>query len=385
MGVVTLSVELSNRFVPLVGTPLSLYFKARLFVDPGARSGYTPFVVMLIDTSSSMVKEKKIRLAKEAVKRLITLMPRGSRVSIIAFDSSVREVAECRSLDEECRERMLARVSRLIAFGNTVLYRALSKGLEKLRELGGSNVIRRLIIVTDGIPTDVKEVKPYGELARKAGEEGVEIIAIGVGREYNEEVLEAIAVNSRGVMEHIEDPADIPKVVELYASRYSAIAFRDSYACVVPSAPVSTLEVFSAEQFERDGAKCVRLGALSAGETRRIYGRLTLTPQSIGELKLLKVELVADGEKVAEAVARVRVVERRAAAISEGAKREVASEALAVASIVRNDLEVARTVSVEDIGEEEVREALKTYIHAVEQEDRKVLTSLRTKTLKHLV
>ncbi|RLG83202.1 MAG: hypothetical protein DRO39_08720, partial [Thermoprotei archaeon] len=229
MGAVSLSVELSSRYLPQVDSPLNLYFKARISVSPGARRSYRPFVVALIDTSSSMVKEKKIRLAKEALKRLLVLMPPGSRVVTMAFDSKVREVAECRELDEECREKMIHKVSKLIAFGNTVLYRALSAALKKLEEQKDDKVVKRLVLVTDGIPTDVKEVRPYGELGRRAAEEDVEVVAIGVGREYNEEMLEAIAVNSRGVFEHIEDPSGIPKVVELYASRHSSIVFKNSY------------------------------------------------------------------------------------------------------------------------------------------------------------
>ena len=160
--------------------------------------------VIVVDTSNSMAGEK-LEFAAKAAEELALSLPRGNRLTVYKFSSNVVKVWE-----GEAGQRIEL---KLKPEPDTRLHTA----LRRIAKEHGKRPTK-LILLTDGEPTDKREPESYERLLP----DNVEVTAIGVGRDYNEIVLKRIADSNRGVFHHVDEPSEVPKLVsgevrEVYA------------------------------------------------------------------------------------------------------------------------------------------------------------------------
>jgi len=155
--------------------------------------------VILIDNSPSMIKDHKLDIAIAAANKLSYEIPPGNYLSIYLFSNDTEKVYEGPSGNPITLQNVKKGYT-------TNLHKALSKILQ---QLAYTQLPVRLIILSDGKPTDKRNVKDYEKLQVPPN---VQIISIGIGRDYNELILKRISDKGSGVYYHIEDPTQLPSV-----------------------------------------------------------------------------------------------------------------------------------------------------------------------------
>ncbi|HEU5368195.1 MAG TPA: VWA domain-containing protein [Ktedonobacterales bacterium] len=174
-------------------------------VMEGAVTGTIPLNLCLaIDRSSSM-RGEKLRAVKMALRALVKRLQPGDVLSVVAFDNRAEVIvrAEARQIPDV----MIAAIEQLHERGGTEIGQGLAKALEELDRFASQPIVSHLILLTDG--------QTYGdeerclELAQKAHEQGISITALGIGTEWNEELLDMIADVSEGSADYLEGANDI--------------------------------------------------------------------------------------------------------------------------------------------------------------------------------
>lgn len=167
-------------------------------LDPVAKAKPTTrHVALLIDTSFSMDGEK-IQNARSGVKQALQELDDDDYVSIVGFDSSVEIVVPMTRWDKVDQTDVEADIEAIEASNGTDIYKGLEKTHDQLVNNTPDNprAVKRIILLSDG--QDRYEPETYRDLAAEYDEDGLSIIAAGVGRAYEEAVILALANASGG-------------------------------------------------------------------------------------------------------------------------------------------------------------------------------------------
>ena len=172
-------------------------FKITLVAEKQAQATGFHHIIVL-DTSHSMAG-KKIDLAKQGAREYAGRIPGGNRTSFITFSDAVH------SYPETSVEKVLPEVK---ATGMTALYSALTAAFDIASKSGGQGWI---LLLTDGHPTDVTKPEAYSGLKIPAG---FKMVLFGIGEDYREDILKALADASGGLLYHITDASMLPNLMQ---------------------------------------------------------------------------------------------------------------------------------------------------------------------------
>jgi Ca-activated chloride channel family protein len=190
------------------------YVEARIhpLVPPGAAPAPEPpaairNIVFVLDRSGSMAGEPIQALRHALVAALNSLSDRDV-VSVVLFGSEVETAIEAQRRDKiGDLDRVLAQMEPA---GGAALYDALNQGAAQLRRSAGPGTINHLVLVTDGPPTKgPREFDDFSRLAGVFAQEGMTISTIGLGREFNEDLLAALARIGNGRFRYIDQPGKL--------------------------------------------------------------------------------------------------------------------------------------------------------------------------------
>lgn len=152
----------------------------------------------------------KLDVAIEAARRLLDsadLQP-DDRVTLIQFDDDSRVVARGQAGPD--RAALLAGIDSLARYsGGTQMGKGLRNAVEALRD--EDDAARTVLLLTDGLAVDETESRAAaGELAGLRAP----VVALGVGEEYNEDLLSDICSISLGKPYDLRDMTALPHIFE---------------------------------------------------------------------------------------------------------------------------------------------------------------------------
>lgn len=289
--------------------------------------GAIPNVVVLIDSSGSMMAEGKIDVAKDAAKHFIEGLEDVENISIITFSQECKTICRGMKKKEDADKKgvsdklldpdvvhrdkveMLDRISAIEARGGTALYDALSYAKD---EIGASALpeedrVDRIILLSDGTPTIGKSaLEDFENIAHELSEKDISVICGGIGGDYNEDILIALAENSRkGRWRHLKDNEDITALFETEANRINQTTM------IKPDLELSMVkgfelgDIYQAEpevsefkdmRFE-DGSYILPLGDVIKGEKQTYVAQLFYPKRPPGEFRIAQMELPDDIHK----------------------------------------------------------------------------------------
>ncbi|MBM4319032.1 MAG: VWA domain-containing protein [Deltaproteobacteria bacterium] len=153
-------------------------------------------VTLVLDKSGSMAGEK-IERAKQAARMALDRLHPEDIVSVVAYDDSVTVLVPATRAGD--RRAVLAGIEQLEAGGQTALFAGVSKGAQELRKFHDRQRINRLVLLSDG-QANVGPSTPaeLGALGASLGKEGIGVTTIGLGLDYNEDLMTQLALRSEG-------------------------------------------------------------------------------------------------------------------------------------------------------------------------------------------
>jgi Ca-activated chloride channel family protein len=173
--------------------------------------GMPAAICLLIDCSGSM-KGKKIEYARDAAAQLVDRLQTDDYLGMVAFSDGVDIISGFEKVSDLDIILLKGKIQRMTASGNTEMYRGLGAAYEQIMQLSktAGKVVRRVILLSDGKPTDKVPADEYARLAARMRQMGISIFTLGLGKDYNEDLLAGVAESSGGIWHHVASPADIP-------------------------------------------------------------------------------------------------------------------------------------------------------------------------------
>lgn len=254
-------------------------------------------VCILIDTSGSMSGER-LEYAKTGANELINRLGPSDYVTIVDFSDSPITVVS--STKVENKEEILAKISQIRVRGSTGLHAGLKSAYAELQKSTDVDSVKRIILLTDGHPTDVDDKSPlYPQLATKMRESGISIISLGISEGYNEHLLMLLSQNSNGSWYHITTPDTIPGIFSSEIVNMSTVLLTKPEISMTAIDGVELFDLMKAEpniheiQMQLlDGGYKIPLNDVALGIPQTIVGKIRAPIKPVGQYRFLKIDLL---------------------------------------------------------------------------------------------
>ena len=167
-------------------------------------------ICLLIDRSGSMEGDK-LDQAKIAANQVIDKLQPTDYVGVVTFGRKIDKVADLQQVQSMDIATCKRKIQDMQAEGTTELYKGLDTALQQILRAGKDvgNVVKRVILLSDGQPTDNVPDEEYTRLSRRMRELGISVQTVGIGPDYNEDLLGSIAEYSGGIWKHISSASEI--------------------------------------------------------------------------------------------------------------------------------------------------------------------------------
>lgn len=168
-------------------------------------------LALVIDRSTSMTGER-IEKAREAAILAINMLNAADTLSVVAYDDNAEVIIPATKVNN--KQALIAKIQQHIQpRGMTALFAGVSKGIGQVDKHLNREQVNRIILLSDGQantgPTSISELS---DLSRMAAKKGIAITTIGLGEDYNEDLMTAIAGYSDGNHVFVANSADLENV-----------------------------------------------------------------------------------------------------------------------------------------------------------------------------
>jgi Ca-activated chloride channel family protein len=249
---------------------------------------------VVLDRSGSMADEGKIEYAKRALYALIDQLREEDVFSIVIYDNVIQIL---RPAQRVCDKRELKRlVEQVYPRGTTNLGGGMMEGLRQVERNLDKEYVNRVILLSDGLAN--QGITDPSELQRIAGRyraRSISLTTMGVGLDYNENLMVGLAESGGGNYYFIESPHSLASIFRKEFNLLSCVAAQNASIELALGRGVRLLDVIGIE-YRREGKRyVVPLGDLYANDRRELTVEL-LVPEGTGSLTVARGVLHHDGK-----------------------------------------------------------------------------------------
>ena len=298
-GEVTLAHQVGKEFMPVTGGSQVAYvlIEARP-TDMMAQVRMPLNFALVLDHSGSM-KGAKLKNVKEAVKIVLDRLEPTDYVSVVIFDDTSQVIIP--SMPANDKPGMKAAIDQIRDAGGTTMSLGMIQGLNELRRWNIPNAINRMILLTDGVT--------YGDsdrcrqLARDAADTGISIYPLGIGADWDEDLLDSVGQLSGGMpAEFIRNPTDALSIFEQQLQSAVDVAIRNTTLIlrlpvgVSAKKAVKVLPIISdlGQSVLSDRQVVISLGDLEKDKPQSVLVELLIDPRPAGLFRIAQAELSYD-------------------------------------------------------------------------------------------
>ncbi len=301
-------VLLGRPRVPVLSSEQLVYALVELRPTATATMAALPLNLSLVLDRSGSMRGAKIERLREAVLAVLQGLQAQDTLSVVAFNNKARVLVPSQAATEGGKATISAEIRRLSADGGTNMAPAMEAALHELwqrvgPEPGGAGATRamhpavtRMLLLTDGITEKEKRCLDQADAARGMG---VPIVALGIGRDWNDKLLETIGERSGGSADYVRNADDIPRHFQRTVQQMQAVALTDAQLDVRNALGVTCRTVFRVHPLigrlataagSPDGRSLsAPLGEIAQGHGQTLLLELVVPPRPAGGYRVAQV------------------------------------------------------------------------------------------------
>ncbi len=170
-------------------------------------------LALVLDRSGSMAAEKKMDYARKAAAFAVEQLLPNDSVSVIAFDDQIDMIVPAGPVTNKAE--ILRKIATIGPRGSTALHAGWEIGARQTLEHKVLDGLNRVLLLSDGL-ANVGLTDPTAISGEVAGmnAKGVSTTTLGVGDDYNEDLMEAMARYGDGNYYFISDPVQLADIFQ---------------------------------------------------------------------------------------------------------------------------------------------------------------------------
>jgi Ca-activated chloride channel family protein len=329
-----------DREVVLRGSPQEVVVKIDLSAIAGKKkSRRTPLNLAVVLDKSGSMNGAKLEKTKQAAMQLVDRLAPNDIFSLVVFSDHAEVLASAQKVED--KESLREKIQSIRADGSTALYSGVKTGADQIQEYLSSKRINRVILLSDGLanigPSSPRDLRRLGS---QLSERGISVTTIGVGDDYNEDLMAALAEASDANYYYVKDTEKLPEIFAKELGEMLAVAARDVRIEIICPDGVKPLGFIGrAERFENQKAS-VNLSQFTTGQNRYLLLRCLVNGNK-PEVARVKVnytdELNGGTIELADDVAKIRYTEDRDAADKSVNGAVVAQKEIMLTAVAKDE------------------------------------------------
>jgi len=205
MDQVQLSCTLNKPHLPVLRTQQLVYAYIEIKATESMVDVKAPLNISLVLDKSGSMEGAKIVSLRQAAKNAIDLLDPDDHVSIVAFSDKVYTIAPGTLATDKAN--LQRQIDRIRDGGGTAMSGGMRRGLSELDKNLSPDRLSRMLLLTDG--QTFGDEDQCQELGAAMGDKGIVIQALGLGEDWNEDLLDQVAEASGGTADYIETADEI--------------------------------------------------------------------------------------------------------------------------------------------------------------------------------
>lgn len=328
-----------ERGCVLRNSPQEVVVKIDLSAIAEHKKGHrTPLnLAVVLDRSGSMTGAK-IEKAKQAAMQLVDRLRPDDIFSFVIFSDEARLIVPAQHVED--KDSLKEKIESVQAEGSTALYAGVKLGASQLEEYLSNKRINRVILLSDGLanvgPSTPRDLRRLGG---QLVEQGISVTTIGVGDDYNEDLMAGLAEASDANYYYVKDTEKLPEIFAKELGEMLTVAVRDVRIDIICPDGVRPLGFIGrTERFEGQKAT-VSLSQFVPGQDRYLFLRCRVDGErpDVAQVNVNYTdELNGGGTQTATGTARINFTDDQSAS-DKSVNREVFAEKEIVLTAVAKD------------------------------------------------
>lgn len=298
----------------------------------------TPLNLAVVMDKSGSMTGAKLEKTKQAAMQLVDRLAADDVFSLVTFSDRAQVVVPAQKAAD--KDRLKAKIQRIQADGSTALFDGVKLGADQITEYLSGKRINRVILLSDGLanvgPSSPRELRRLGsDLAEK----GITTTTIGVGDDYNEDLMAGLAEAGDANYYYVKDTEKLADIFAKELGEMISVAVRDVRIQIICPEGVKPIGFIGrGEKFNGQRAT-ITLSQFSGGQNRTLFLRCQVNGSQTEVARVnvnYRDEYAGGDEQSAESV--VRIVLTDDASVSEkSVNHEVAAQKVIMLAAVARD------------------------------------------------
>jgi Ca-activated chloride channel family protein len=245
-------------------------------------------LVVVLDRSGSMGGDK-IERAKEAAMEALHRLGPKDLFSLVLYDHEVETVVPPQSASNV--EWIEGRIRKIQSRGNTALFAGVSQGAAEMRKnLENRKYVPRILLLSDG-QANVGPSAPedLGRLGAALMKEGVAVTTVGVGTDYNEDLMTRLSQNSDGNAYFAANSAELPRIFNAELGGVLKVVARQVVLEITCTSGVKPLRIIGREGRIHGNTVEITLNQLYGGQEKYALIEVEVPAASANEERKIAV------------------------------------------------------------------------------------------------
>jgi Ca-activated chloride channel family protein len=267
-----LKLEPDREYV-LAGSPQEVVIKIDLLAQAQKKGRKRPplNLSLVLDRSGSMTGPK-IEKARQAAVELVDRLGPEDIFSFICYSDHAQVVFPAQEVED--KEALKERIMSIRPQGSTALYAGVQLGAKEIQKHFTSRLINRVILLSDGLanvgPSSPRELR---QLGGTLSERGISVTTIGVGDDYNEDLMAGLAEASDANYYYVKDTEKLPEIFARELGEMLDVAAREVRIEITCPEGVHPMGFIGrSEQFQGQSAT-IQLSQLASAQDRYVFLR----------------------------------------------------------------------------------------------------------------
>jgi len=247
---------------------------------------------LVLDRSTSM-QGMRLQQVKEATRQIIDKLQHEDALGIVVFSDRAEVLLPSqRNVDKAVAK---STASTIQPSGGTEMLQGLLAGLNEIERNRSDTSVNHLILLTDG--------QTYGdeqgclEQAEAAGVRQISLSTMGIGSDWNEDLLDQMAALSGGVSTYIDSPRKVVDIFKDTVRSLGLVVARELVMSINAKSGVRLQEAFQItphiRRLESPGDKMV-LGPLGTDQGKAILMEFRIQGHPVGDQQLMRITVEGD-------------------------------------------------------------------------------------------
>jgi Ca-activated chloride channel family protein len=168
-------------------------------------------LAIVLDKSGSMRHQDKMENAKLGAIEIIERLSEDDIISLVVYSDRPQVIVPAQRVRD--KYALIEIVSNVYAGGSTALYGGVACGADQVRRNMSWEYINRIILLSDGLANvGPSSTDALANLGGRLEGEGITVTTIGVGLDYNEDLMTALAAQSGGNAYFASNSRELPTI-----------------------------------------------------------------------------------------------------------------------------------------------------------------------------